>query len=139
MKQIYWDIIEKSKEDTNFDSDEQFNNLFDLLKDKDEKFIKDFEKEWNIEQRKYIGSECDEFNKLHWSNDGIIDGGDDTFYMDFGSWLFAQGKELWESFTNKGHKAVIEYINQNNIQEEDYTYECMTYIFQDLAKYKGYK
>lgn len=139
MKQTYWDIIEKSKRGCNFNSDAQFDNLFNLLKDRDKKFIQDFEREWCLEQGKYIGGECEEFNKLHISNGGIVDTGDDGFYMDFGNWLFTQGKELWQSFIEKGHKVVIDYIVENDIQEEEYTYECMAYVFSALAKYKGYK
>jgi len=138
MKQVYWDIIEQSKQGTNFDSEKQFHNLFELLKDRDEKFIRDFNDEWSGISHSYIVSDRDEYDKLHVSNGGIVDG-NDTFYMDFGAWLVSQGEKLFKRYLKYGYQEVINYIKMNDIKEVDYTYECMDYVFQDLAKYKGHE
>lgn len=130
MKQIYWDIIEESKRGTNFNSEIQYQNLFNLLKDKDEGFIRDFNNEWKSE---CLGDKY-RFEALR----SILGGHCDTFYILFGSWLFVQGKDLWDSYIKNGHKVVMDYIESNNISKSNYSYECMFYVFQDLAEHKGY-
>ena len=124
---LLWDVIEKSRKGAEFDSFEQDRQLRDILSTLSEDDYNDVLRHWRgvlscIESNP-------NFDLLHISNGGIVDGGDDSFYMDFGHWVVAQGKELCDGFIRNGHKTIIKYIEDNNISEDDYTYECMAYCF----------
>ena len=41
--------------------------------------------------KRYFYNDNQKFDKLHISNGGIIDGGDDAFYSDFACWLIFRG------------------------------------------------
>ena len=127
MRNLLWNIIEKSKEGTNFNSKKQYINLTNILKNyTDEDNIKLRDEWWTLEKAM---TNNEEYEKLHLSNGGIVNGGDDTFCMDFGGWVIAQGKELYDNFMKNGSTVIIEYINKNHVSEDDYTYECMSYVF----------
>lgn len=145
MKQIYWDIIEQSKQGCNFNSEKQYKNLFELLKDKNERFIRDFQDEWGKDLGKCIRENIDDLSKIHVKNHlwegspyGILEGYDNDFEW-FCDWFFAQGKELWDLYNKNGYKVIIDYIKTNDISDSNYTYESMYYVFDELANYKGYE
>ena len=68
---------------------------------------------------------------LHFINGGICNGGDDSFYIDFGNWIVAQGKELCSNFIRNGYISIIDYIKSNNITEENYEFESFIYVFNE--------
>lgn len=127
-KQLF-EIIEKSKKGTNFDSEKQFSRLELIIKNLPKKNVERLFDEWCEIRKEYGIEEKEEFEKLHVSNGGIVDGGDDRFYGNFGAWVIAQGEELLSNFKKYGYKAIIEYILSNEISEYNYTYECMEYAF----------
>lgn len=133
-ERLLWDIIEKSKFGTS-NCEEQYNKLVKLINELPDSCVLKLRNIWDKISLGYTRDY--EFEKLHISNGGVVDGGDDTFYMDFGSWLVVQGEELYKDFKNKGYKAVIDYIRVNNIDRNEYTFECMVYAFQDVCKLKG--
>lgn len=128
-KQLF-NIIEKSKEGTNFNSEQQYKRLELIIRQlpKDEAELL-YNEWWKI--RKEYGMDLDEseFNCLHISNGGFITGGDDSFYTDFGAWVVAQGEELLEQFKEFGVLVIASYIINNKIDKKDYMYECMEYAF----------
>ncbi|MNV39761.1 hypothetical protein D3C71_1313510 [compost metagenome] len=62
--------------------------------------------------------------------------GDDGFYMDFASWVIAQGEELFDNINKEGSNTILSYINKYNISEGDYTFECMLYVFEKVKEMK---
>lgn len=132
MRKILWDVIEESKEGKEYLSSElQYQNLIKILNRYDKETINKLYEEW---QKIYSQIVNDEFEKLHVENEesGIIEGSDDTFYEDFGHWFVAQGEVVFKMYQEKGHVAMLEYINKHYIDEEEYTYECMLYAFYDF-------
>lgn len=127
-RSMLWVLIEKSKKDTNFNPAKQEEKLYNLL---NEKYSRDdiemLLQEFTTIMNEYIGSK--DFEKLHISNGGIVNGGDDTFYLDFASWLVGQGVILYQDYMNRGSKAVLEYIERNNISREQFEYECIMNAF----------
>lgn len=83
-KQLF-NIIEKSKEGTNFNSEQQYKRLELIIKQLPKDEAEPLYNEW-WKIRKEYGMDLDEseFNCLHISNGGFITGGDDSFYTDFG-------------------------------------------------------
>jgi hypothetical protein len=121
-----WNIIEKSKENTNLNPMTQYNNLIKILKDYSIDDIKALKFTWDD-----IAYEYEEFSeglyrrlfeRMNFDNY-------DTFHFDFVNWLIVQGKELFDNYKNNGAEAILSYINDNDIRKEDYTFECMAYIF----------
>ena len=125
---MLWVLIEKSKKDTNFDSAKQEDKLYNLL---NEKYSRDdiemLLQEFTSIMNEYIGGK--DFEKLHLSNGGIVNGGDDRFYLDFASWLVGQGMILYQDYMERGSKAVLEYIKRHKISREQFEYECMMNAF----------
>lgn len=130
MEHMLWEIIEESKEGQYYlESEKQFKNLHRILSNYDKDTIKEIYETWRLKVKTLI--RYNEFDKLHVQNGGIVSSSDDGFYMDFANWVIAQGEQLSKEFQQQGHKAVLDYINENNISEEDYMYECMIYVFHD--------
>lgn len=131
MTVALWDVIKESKDGLAYiNSEEQYALLEKIFSKLDKESIRVLHEEWSDVLQEMQGSE--EYNRLHISRGGIIDGGDDCFYMDFGNWLVAQGEELYQTFKEKGHEAVLAYIEKHDIPESDYTFECMVYVFHDF-------
>lgn len=128
FESLLWSIIEKSKDKS---SGTQYENLKRILKEMSKETVGVIRNEWHNKE-KYL-TRHNEFKQLHYCNGGIIVSGDDGFYMDFANWVIAQGRELFEQFQVHGHKAVLNYIEANNIAEEEYMYESMAYVFQELS------
>lgn len=131
MLNILWRILEKSKQNCNFNSECQFQNLKYILSDMGLEEVVALRYRWEQVRHVYREDE-EEFDKLHLSNGGFLEGGDDTFYIDFPNWLVAQGEELYNNFREHGISAIFSYIITNNIKEKDYTYENMFYAFPDI-------
>ncbi|OSA95778.1 UNVERIFIED_ORG: hypothetical protein B2H93_04975 [Clostridium botulinum] len=127
-KQLF-KIIEKSKEGTNFDSEKQFSKLQLMVRNLPKETVELLFDEWCEIRKEYRVEEKGEFERLHISNGGIVNGSDDRFYGNFGAWVIAQGEELLSNFKKYGCEAIIEYILSNEISEYNYTYECMEYAF----------
>ena len=126
MEKTLWEVIEESKAGKEFlDSRTQYANLEAILAKMDVENVKKINTEW----REITGAWYDdvEFNKLHVSEGGFVNAGDDGFYMDFRNWLLVQGEELYNEMNERGHEAVIDYVNKHNITERDYRFECMVY------------
>lgn len=131
MRDLLWNIIEESKENQQYlASEKQYENLKDILSRYDSNTIKGLHDTWDGVCKELKN---DEFEKLHVQDGGIVDTGDDGFYMDFANWVVAQGKALFDVFKNEGHEAVLNYIKENEISEDDYTFECMVYVFQEFG------
>ena len=75
----------------------------------------------------YFYNDNQEFNKMHWSEGGIIEGGDDAFYDDFACWLIFRGIEVLDNFLKNGAKYLIDYIKSLNISNDELTYENFRY------------
>jgi Protein of unknown function (DUF4240) len=131
MEQLMWKVIEESKAGKEYcNSEEQYQNLLKVLGQYDKATIKAIYEEWNGLYQSF--SNNPEFNKLHWSKGGIVNAGDDGFYMDFGNWFVAQGEELYNEFKERGHQAVLDYVKKHNLDESEYRYECMIYAFHQF-------
>lgn len=129
MDKTLWQLISESKGGNKYvGSARQYKILLNILSNLREDNVKKIEEEWRNKVMEIIYTP--EFEKLHINNGGIINSGDDGFYMDFANWIIAQGEDLYNSFKNKGHIAIFDYIKEYNIPESDYTFECMIYIFQ---------
>lgn len=122
-KQLF-EIIEKSKQGANFNSEKQFSKLELIVRNLPKETVELLFDEWCEIRKEYGVEEKGEFEKLHTYN-----GGDDRFYGNFGAWVIAQGEELLSNFKKYGYEAIIEYILSNEISEYNYTYECMEYAF----------
>ena len=130
-EELLWSLLNKSKDGKAYlDSDSQYDNLKKLLSVYNFLLVEDVHKVW-IEKRKEL-TDNQEFEKLHVQNGGIISSGDDGFYMDFAYWVLAQGEDLFKEFKDKGHTAIIDYINKHSVSESDYMFECMAYAFHDF-------
>ena len=126
-----WEIIEKSKSGKEYlSSDEQYLKLIDILSTYDKDDVRQMYIEWSNNTEIVIRNE--EFDKLHASKGGIVYSGDDGFYMDFGSWVIAQGKELFDDFQLNGATAILDYILKYDVSNEDFMFECMSYAFHDF-------
>ena len=125
---MLWVLIQESKKGTNFDPAKQEEKLYNLL---NEKYSRDdiemLLQEFTSIMNEYIGGK--DFEKLHISNGGVVNGADDTFYLDFASWLVGQGMILYQDYMNRGSKAVLEYIKRHKISREQFEYECMMNAF----------
>lgn len=131
-KSDLWEIIEKSKENTNFNSKLQYNNLIKILKDYPIEDIKTFKRTWDnivYEYREWKEGIYRTLYELMEFKDS------DVFHFDFNNWLVVQGEDLFDSYRRNGAEAIISYIADNNIKKEDYTFECMTDIFDIFDVY----
>lgn len=132
MSELVWKVIEESKSGVPYlPSEEQFEQLGKILSRYDNETIEEIRKEWSVKTRELLN---DEFNLLHIDNGGIICSGDDGFYMDFGNWVIAQGEGLFNRFKEEGHQAILDYIKEHDVPEDDYMFECIVYVFQDLLR-----
>lgn len=125
----FWELIEKSKDgDKYIDSLTQYNNLRKLISkiplDKKKKMYEYFNHLRNI-----LTDDIN-YDKLHVSEGGIVNSGDDGFYLDFACWIIAQGEQFYKDFFKKGYKTIINYIEENGITEEEYRFENFIYPFQ---------
>jgi hypothetical protein len=127
---LLWKIVEQSKVDTNFDSKKQYSNLVSILSQLPLDKVKQIEDEWNSVCNKIINNQF--YLKLHMQEGGIVEGGDDTFFVDFPNWIVAQGEKLFNNFKNTNHYAIINYIKKHKITDKDYTYECFVYAFSEI-------
>jgi len=133
MNKTLWQIIKESKEENKYtESKKQYENLHNILSKLPQKEVSKLRNDWSDLSFKMISN--DEFEKLHRGNGGIINSGDDGFYMDFASWIMAQGEELYKDFMENGHSVVLNYIKENNILKSDYMFECMEYVFHDFIE-----
>ena len=133
MNKTLWQIIKDSKEENRYTkSRKQYENLHNILSKLPQKEVSKLRDEWADKSNEITNNE--EFEKLHRDNGGIISSGDDGFYMDFASWVMAQGEELYEEFMKNGHSVVLNYIKENNIPKSDYMFECMEYVFHDFVE-----
>jgi len=131
MNKTLWKIIKDSKDENKYTkSKKQYENLHNILSKLPQKEVSKLRDEWADKSNEMTSNE--EFNKLHYDDGGIITSGDDGFYMDFASWVIAQGEELYEDFMENGHSVVLNYIKENNIPKSDYMFECMEYVFLDF-------
>ncbi|ANU12646.1 hypothetical protein B481_1315 [Planococcus halocryophilus Or1] len=132
MRRLLWDIIEESKKGKEYlPSEQQYENLIDIMNRYDKVTIEKLYEEWKNIYNQIVN---DEFEKLHIDSEegGIVEGGDDTFYQDFGHWFVAQGETVFKKYQEKGHLAMLEYIDKHHIDEEEYTFENMVYAFHDF-------
>ena len=131
MNKTLWKIIKDSKDENKYTkSKKQYENLHNILSKLPQIEVSKLRDEWADKSNEMTSNE--EFNKLHYDDGGIITSGDDGFYMDFASWVIAQGEELYEDFMENGHSVVLNYIKENNIPKSDYMFECMEYVFLDF-------
>ncbi|WP_028592325.1 DUF4240 domain-containing protein [Paenibacillus massiliensis] len=131
MEKLLWEIIEDSKQNKAFlKSEVQFETLKRRLSQYGEQTNKELMDEFHKLWEKLRLS--DEFERLHEEEGGIIsdDWSYEQFYMDFGSWIVAQGKDLYYMFFREGHEAVLSYIEERGVTEEDYMFESMMYAFK---------
>lgn len=128
-----WETIKESRTVENITSSQQYSNLTEIYSKIDDENILKIADEWFSAQKSLIDNS--EFSKLHEENGGIVEGGDDTFYEDFACWVIAQGEELLNSFNENGHKIIIDYIKENKINGEEYTFENMKYSIPDHVKF----
>ena len=128
LRKILWELIEESKKDTDFNSEKQEDKLYVLLNENYKRDdIEMLLQEFTCIMNEYIGSK--DFESLHWSKGGIINGADDCFYLDFASWLVGQGKELYDDYFKRGAIAILTYVINNGITREQFEYECMMNAF----------
>lgn len=128
-----WDVIKESKAGHDYlFSEKQYDNLYEILSKLPKEQVKALRKEWSDKIDKMFANP--EFDKLHMDFGGMIDGGDDTFYMDFGNWIIAQGEELYDKFMTIGHQTIYDYIEKHCIPVKEYTFECMAYAFHDFVE-----
>ncbi|WP_460271721.1 DUF4240 domain-containing protein [Bacillus sp. NEAU-Y102] len=121
-----WEVIKETKDGKEYlNSQKQYENLEKVLASLDIENVKIINTEW----RKITDAWYDdvEFNKLHISEGGFVNAGDDGFYMDFRNWLLVQGEELYNEMKERGHMAVVDYVNKHQIGESEYRFECMIY------------
>jgi hypothetical protein len=131
--EMLWVLIEKSKRGKVYcEPVEQFENLVTLLSDMPKEVVDVLEDLWRSQTK--IVTESPNFDSLHVGRGGILNEGDDGFYIDFGNWFVAQGVNFIELFLERGPKVVYDYIKDHNIDEDDLTYECMIYAFNEAGK-----
>lgn len=130
MNKTLWKVVAESKAgQVVLDSSTQYKNLKAVLSKMDKKEVKEAYDAWSAIRSDWYDNK--EFNLLHGNDGGFVHAGDDGFYMDFASWLIAQGEELYNEFQKRGHVAVIDYVDKHKIGRDDYLYECMVYAFHD--------
>lgn len=71
------------------------------------------------------------FKGFHQSYGGIVDGSDDTLYMDFASWFVGRGIEPMLQFLETGVQPMLDYIKIYQVPESEYQYESLMYAFID--------
>jgi len=126
-----WEFLEKTNVGGRYtNSDLKYSLMEKKLKSLEKDKVRELEKEWFEEWRKLTRHK--EYGKLHWSDGGYVTTSDDGFYMDHGSWVLAQGKGLVDDFYKRGAIAVVEYIERNSVDEDDYMYECLGYPFSNV-------
>ena len=134
MEQLLWSVIQETKSGQEYLNPEtQYENLKSILRRLDKTVVQQLEEEWR-KKVKVFTNDNNEFDKLHVSFGGIVNAGDDGFYMDFANWVIAQGEELFKRFQEEGHTAILDYIKKHNVTEEDYRYECMIYAFSQYEE-----
>ncbi|MBD7970364.1 DUF4240 domain-containing protein [Paenibacillus gallinarum] len=132
MEKLLWQIIEESKEGKEYClPDKQFLNLSRILMGYDKDTILSLEKLW-IE--KLESFKVPEFDLLHSSKGGIVNAGDDGFYLDFRSWLLGQGYDLYQNFIVRKHVAVLEYVAKNQVHKNDLRFESLWYAFSSALE-----
>ena len=127
LDELFWNINEQAKREGEGSSFRQFKSLKAILEQHDDKTVEalgDIERNY---RRAYQRNP--EYDLLHWGRGGFVNAGDDGFYMDFGSWLVAQGKDLFDAFQKEGHKAVSRYVREGGFDEGDYRFESMCYAY----------
>ncbi|MBY6838730.1 DUF4240 domain-containing protein [Clostridium botulinum] len=127
-RETVWKIIDESKEGVKYNPEKQKEKLYCILnkrytRDNIEMLLQEFSTIMN----EYIGGK--DFDLLHKSNGGIVNRGDDCFYIDFASWLVGQGRELYEDYLKRGITAILVYIANNEFEHKHYEYECMMNAF----------
>jgi hypothetical protein len=133
IREELWNIIEESKKGIQFRTAWQEDELRTILEERySRENIDLLSDEFHKIQKEYIDSK--DYDLLHWSNGGIVSGGDDCFYSDFTSWLVGQGKEVYEDYFKRGILAVLVYIIDNKIEQDDFQHECLEYAFLDYDK-----
>lgn len=81
--------------------------------------------------KRYFYNDNHEFEKLHESNGGLIEGGDDAFYEDFACWLIFRGITVLDNFFEYGADYLINYIKSLNISNNELTYENFGYYIDE--------
>lgn len=138
MEKTIWDIIRESRTVEPYTiASTQYENLVRILSEYDKETVKKFYSEWNEKARELLKNEK-KFDKLHCDYGGIVDSGDDGFYMDFANWVIAQGEELFNAYKSKrnGYKAILQYINELELSDTEYRFECMIYVFPEVLESK---
>lgn len=127
VEEKLWAIIEKSKGGKAYCKPrKQFENLIKILSKLSKDEIDALKLEWGriLSYLKVI-----DFERLHKDNGGLVEGGDDAFFEDFPNWIMGQGKELVQTYMEKGPKVIVEYVQANKVQQDDLTFENMGYVF----------
>lgn len=133
MNDLLWKVIKKSKNGKEvLSSKVQYNNLKEILDNYDKNTVEKVYEQWRSKTKELINDK--EFELLHANNVGIVYSGDDGFYMDFANWVIAQGEKLFNQFKKEGHKAILDYINKQQISEQDFMFECFIYVFHDYIE-----
>ena len=130
LDDLFWSINEQAKREGEGSSFRQFKSLKAILEQYDDATVEalgDIERGY---RRAYQSNP--EYDFMHVRHGGFIRAGDDGFFMDFGSWLVAQGKDLFGTFQKEGRWAIGRYIKENRFTEEDYLYESMCYAYNRL-------
>jgi hypothetical protein len=133
VEKLLWKVLYDSKGGKVYlPAREQYNNLSNILAGIDKETVRGLHGVWRQKLKEF---RVPEFDLLHASRGGVVDGGDDAFYADFANWLLAQGEDMFNNFKKNGHKLVLVYIRGNDIPQEDLTFENMGYAFsRDLEK-----
>lgn len=129
IEELFWQLNKQAKENSNGSAKEQYDNLVALLSGLNIETVERLE-EVELKYRTQYQNNP-EYDLMHLSNGGFVQAGDDGFYMDFGSWLLSQGRELFDKFESEGHEAVELYIKQNHISPKDYLFESMCYAYAE--------
>lgn len=127
LDKLFWEINNKAKREGEGSSRLQLESLKAILG----RCSKDAVEALGDIERGYRRAYQDnpEYDLMHACRGGFVRTGDDGFYIDFGSWLVAQGKELFDAFQKEGRKAVERYIGENGFCEGDYCFESMCYAY----------
>lgn len=129
MEKLFWDIIEESKEGKQYcPAGKQFMKLTGLLASFNYDTVSSLSSIWNKKLRAF---KTPEFDLLHISKGGVVNAGDDGFYLDFPNWVLAQGYTLYQDFLKRKHIAVLEYVRKYNVPSEDLYFENMGYAFSN--------
>lgn len=130
LDSLFWEINDEAKAEGKGNARLQFESLKATLSKYDDAAV---EALGEVERRyRSLYQSNPEYELLHLSHGGFVNSGDDGFYMDFGSWLVAQGKELFDAFQKEGHAAVERYVRKGGFGEEDYLFESMCYAYYRL-------